>query len=176
MDLSHDDVLQILELIDAADAEHVELRVGGTVIVVDRSAGSRPVGDAPATSAVAQTAPSAPSADPGALGPGPADASGTPGGSETGSTAGREAADSDLVDVLAPMVGIFYSAPTPGASPFTRLGATVEAGATVGLVEVMKMFTGVTAHTAGTVTEVLAVDGDFVEYGQTLLRIRPGSA
>ncbi len=71
------------------------------------------------------------------------------------------------------MVGVFYRSPEPGAPPFVEVGAQVEAGATMGLVEVMKMFNGVTAPVTGEVVEVLAGNDEFVEFGQPLFRLRP---
>jgi biotin carboxyl carrier protein len=72
------------------------------------------------------------------------------------------------------MVGVFYRSPEPGAPPFVEVGARVEEGATLGLVEVMKMFNGVTAPVSGEVVEVLAGNDEFVEFGQPLFRLRPG--
>ncbi|MDP9429018.1 MAG: hypothetical protein M3Q47_09155 [Actinomycetota bacterium] len=71
------------------------------------------------------------------------------------------------------MVGVFYRSPEPGAPPFVAAGSRIEAGATLGLVEVMKMFTSVTAPAGGEVVEVLAGNDEFVEYGQPLFRLRP---
>ena len=71
------------------------------------------------------------------------------------------------------MVGIFYRAPEPGAPPFVEAGSRVEEGATIGLVEVMKMFNSVTAPADGEVVEVLVGNNEFVEFGQPLFRLRP---
>ena len=71
------------------------------------------------------------------------------------------------------MVGVFYRAPEPGAAPFVEVGSVVGQGATMGLVEVMKMFNGVTAPVAGEVVEVLVANDEFVEFGQPLFRLRP---
>lgn len=74
--------------------------------------------------------------------------------------------------VSAPVVGVFYAAPEPGAPPFVEVGSRVEAGATMGLVEVMKMFNSVTADVAGEVVEVLVGNDEFVEFGQPLFLVR----
>jgi biotin carboxyl carrier protein len=71
------------------------------------------------------------------------------------------------------MVGVFYRAPEPGAAPFVEVGSVVAEGATLGLVEVMKMFNGVTSPVAGEVVEVLVGNDEFVEFGQPLFRLRP---
>lgn len=70
------------------------------------------------------------------------------------------------------MVGVFYSRPEPGAPPFVQVGDPVEPGTTVALIEVMKVFNAATAGVAGIVDSVLVEDGQFVEFGQTLLRVR----
>jgi acetyl-CoA carboxylase biotin carboxyl carrier protein len=71
--------------------------------------------------------------------------------------------------VRAPLVGTFYRAPQPGAPPFAAPGDAVEEGDTLGIVEAMKLMNHVTADRAGRVVEVLAGDGEPVEYDQPLM-------
>lgn len=78
-----------------------------------------------------------------------------------------------LVEVTAPTMGRFYSRPEPGVPPFVTAGTTVEPDATVGLIEVMKLFNSVSAGIAGTIEEICVEDAELVEYGQVLMRIRP---
>lgn len=73
--------------------------------------------------------------------------------------------------VEAPMVGTFYSAPTPGAKAFVELGSTVSIGDTLCIVEAMKMMNQIEAEVSGKVVSVLVEDGDPVEFGQTLFII-----
>ncbi|TWP50390.1 acetyl-CoA carboxylase biotin carboxyl carrier protein subunit [Lentzea tibetensis] len=73
----------------------------------------------------------------------------------------------------AEMVGTFYVAAEPGARPFAAVGDVVAQGQQVGIVEAMKLMNAVVAPCAGTVTEVLAADGQAVEYDQPLLVIAP---
>ena len=80
--------------------------------------------------------------------------------------------DDGSLAVSAPSLGSFYRAPKPGAAPFTEVGACVAAGDDLCLIEVLKLFTGVKSPCAGVVTAILASDGDLVEYGQPLFRIR----
>lgn len=80
-------------------------------------------------------------------------------------------AEDDPNVVRSPMVGIFYRAPDPESPPYVEVGQHVEAGATVGLVEVMKMFTAVTAPVAGTVTDVFAGNAEQVDRGAPLVRV-----
>ena len=70
------------------------------------------------------------------------------------------------------MVGKFYSAPAPSDPPYVEVGSKVVAGATVGLIEVMKVFTSIKAETAGVIEQILVPSGDYVEFGQTLFLLR----
>ena len=85
--------------------------------------------------------------------------------------AGEPAPDSGRVLVTAPIVGTFYQAPSPGTEPFVRVGDLVEPGQQVGIVEAMKLMNSVTADCAGRVCQVLAGDGEAVEFGQPLVAI-----
>jgi acetyl-CoA carboxylase biotin carboxyl carrier protein len=82
-------------------------------------------------------------------------------------------ADAGHVTVTAPMLGIFFAAATPNAPPFVKPGDTVASGDTVGLIEVMKLFTPITAGVNGNVVKVVAVNGTLVEHGQPLVIIAP---
>jgi acetyl-CoA carboxylase biotin carboxyl carrier protein len=75
--------------------------------------------------------------------------------------------------ITAPMLGVFYRAPAPGATPFVDVGARVDEGTVVGLIEVMKMMNAVPAGVAGTIVEVCAENAAVVEYGAPLFRVEP---
>jgi acetyl-CoA carboxylase biotin carboxyl carrier protein len=77
-----------------------------------------------------------------------------------------------LVEVTAPMVGIFYRAPTPGAAPFVEVGSTVEPGTQVCIIEVMKLMNSVAAGVRGIVVEACLENGAPVQYGDVLFRVR----
>jgi acetyl-CoA carboxylase biotin carboxyl carrier protein len=77
-----------------------------------------------------------------------------------------------LVTVAAPMLGTFYRAEAPGATPFVDVGALVEPDTVVCLIEVMKMMNSIPAGVAGTVVEVMATNAEPVEYGEALFKIR----
>jgi len=77
-----------------------------------------------------------------------------------------------VMDVKAPMIGRFYAQPEPGAAPFVALGTQVSAITTVGLIEVMKVYTSVEAGVDGEICEVCVQDGAFVEFGAVLFRIK----
>jgi acetyl-CoA carboxylase biotin carboxyl carrier protein len=85
----------------------------------------------------------------------------------------EEPSKDGLRPVLAPMRGVFYRAPAPGATPFVDVGAKVEATTVVCLIEVMKMMNAVPAGVAGTIVEVCAANAEAVEYGATLFRVEP---
>ena len=82
----------------------------------------------------------------------------------------------DSVTIPAPMVGTFYTAPSPGAPPFVALGDSVNEGTTVGLIEVMKVFNAVTAGVNGAISEICVQNGQFVEYGQALFLVTPNGS
>ncbi|SCG51698.1 acetyl-CoA carboxylase biotin carboxyl carrier protein [Micromonospora echinaurantiaca] len=75
--------------------------------------------------------------------------------------------------VRSPIVGTFYRAPEPGAAPFVAVGDLVRPGQVVGIVEAMKLMNEVTADRAGRVVEMLAEDGQPVEYDQPLVALEP---
>jgi acetyl-CoA carboxylase biotin carboxyl carrier protein len=75
--------------------------------------------------------------------------------------------------IVAPMLGVFYRAPAPGATPFVDVGTRVDEGTVVCLIEVMKMMNAVPAGVAGTIVEVCAENADVVEYGAPLFRVEP---
>jgi acetyl-CoA carboxylase biotin carboxyl carrier protein len=75
--------------------------------------------------------------------------------------------------ITAPIVGIYYRSPAPGEPPYVAVGDKVSKGDAVGLIEVMKVYNSVASDVTGTVVELLAEDNDVVEYGQPLLVIEP---
>jgi acetyl-CoA carboxylase biotin carboxyl carrier protein len=80
----------------------------------------------------------------------------------------------DLVDVTAPMVGTFYRAASPGDPPFVELGSVISVGQTVCILEAMKLMNELEAEMTGQVVEILVENGTPVEFGQVLMRVKPG--
>jgi len=160
MELSEDDVLHILKLIDESKFDYFQLEVGELKITVSKGdpipfAGSaQPV----AISAAPVAAPAA-AAKPAAA---PAPAAPKAAAIPTGHLA-----------VTAPILGTFYVAPEPGAPPFVSVGQQITEDTTCGLIEVMKVFNSVRAGVKGTIVEVVAPNGGFVEFGQTLIIVKP---
>ena len=87
-------------------------------------------------------------------------------------SAGKPSADG-LQTIVAPMLGVFYRAPAPGATPFVDVGAHVDETTVVCLIEVMKMMNAVPAGVVGRIVEVCAANAEAVEYGATLFRVEP---
>ncbi|HEY7178787.1 MAG TPA: acetyl-CoA carboxylase [Gaiella sp.] len=75
--------------------------------------------------------------------------------------------------IEAPMLGVFYRAPSPGAPPFVDVGTLVEPDTIVCIIEVMKMMNSVPAGLAGRIAEIHVENAEAVEYGQALFRVEP---
>lgn len=78
-----------------------------------------------------------------------------------------------LVEIPSPMVGTFYTSSNPDTPAFANAGDTIKADSVVCIIEAMKVFNEIKAEVAGTVVEVLVKNGQAVEFGQTLFRVRP---
>lgn len=75
--------------------------------------------------------------------------------------------------IKSPTVGTFYASPTPGEPTFVKVGSTVKPDTVVCIIEAMKVFNQIPSEISGTITEVLVNNGDAVEYGQPLFRVKP---
>ena len=91
-------------------------------------------------------------------------------GSTTTATDRGSEASGNLIS--SPMVGTYYSAPSPSAKPFVTVGQHVNKGDTVGIIEAMKIMNQIEADHSGTVVEILVKDGEAVEFGQALIVIQ----
>ena len=81
---------------------------------------------------------------------------------------------SDLLEVTAPMVGTFYRAPAPGEPAFVEIGTRIGVGQTICILEAMKLMNELESEMAGEVVEILVENGTPVEFGQVLMRVKPG--
>lgn len=81
-------------------------------------------------------------------------------------------ADASAKVIKAPIVGTFYQSSAPDEAPFVKVGDTVAEGDVVCIIEAMKFMNEVNSDVSGTITEVLVKDGEFVEYGQELFRVK----
>ena len=163
MELTEDEVLKILNIIEKSNFDYMQLQVGELKLTVSK--GNHTAGPAPAA-AQAETAAkpetqakkAEPKKESQAPRPKPA------------------AAKIDGHEITAPMVGTFYAAPEPGAPPFVALGSEIDEETTVGLIEVMKVFNAVQSHVRGTIVDVRVENGQFIEVGQTLFVVKPGES
>jgi acetyl-CoA carboxylase biotin carboxyl carrier protein len=76
--------------------------------------------------------------------------------------------------ITAPMIGTFYTSATPGAQPFVNEGDEVFVGQTIGIIEAMKIMNEIAADSSGVVDSILVGNGQPVEYGSPLMRLRAG--
>lgn len=94
---------------------------------------------------------------------------------DSGHTAGSETADEPQPEpghvITSPMVGIFYTSPAPGESPFVSVGQEIKKGDVVCVLEAMKIMNQIESDVSGTVSRVHVSNGEAVEYGQPLFTI-----
>jgi acetyl-CoA carboxylase biotin carboxyl carrier protein len=179
--LSEEDVqrlLQIIEGLEHSAFDYLQLVVGGMHVVLGKGdppdhvgapTSGQPLGvpsghPAPLPLPVRHV-PEGTAADRADCAPDESPARSVPGALASDATEGT-------VEIRAPMMGIFYAQPQPGAPPYVEVGMEIDEDTTVGLVEVMKMFNAIPAGVAGTVVEVLGESNQLVEYGQPLFRVR----
>ena len=87
-------------------------------------------------------------------------------------TSNSSASNSDHTNILSPMPGTFYAAPSPEADLFVKAGDTVNKGDTLCIIEAMKIMNEIEAESTGIISEVLIKNGDPVEYNQPLFKIK----
>jgi acetyl-CoA carboxylase biotin carboxyl carrier protein len=152
--LTDEDVREILRIIDESELDELRIEMEGFRLHVRRGAVAAGPVEEPAPVAREPEPRSAPHPEPE---PEPA------------------AATNGATTIDAPMLGTFYRASAPGATPFVEVGSTVAPDTVVCLIEVMKMMNSVKAGVAGTVVEVCAGNAELVEYGEPLFRVDPAA-
>jgi acetyl-CoA carboxylase biotin carboxyl carrier protein len=155
MTLRYDDIAAILKLIEASNCDEFNIDTPEIRLSWRRGGSGAPPVLRTQPEPPPRTAPASPPAQAQAQSPDPKKIVVAPG----------------QFEVVAPMVGTFYRAPSPGASPFVEVGTAVEKGQALCLIEVMKLFTTIYAERAGRVVQIGPKNGDLVEYGQTLFVI-----
>ena len=150
-------IRRLIELMNDHDLQEMDLRQGDTRIQLRRAgdpviAGPPVVGPPPTPTPVAPAAP-APAAVPPTAAP---------------------ADDPNETVVKSPMVGTFYSASDPDSAPYVKVGDPIGNETTVCIVEAMKVFNEIQAEVAGTITAVLVENGEPVEFGQPLFKVKTG--
>jgi acetyl-CoA carboxylase biotin carboxyl carrier protein len=158
-------VERVLDFMASHGLEEFEYAHGGLHIRLKRSSAAR----SPLPGALAP-------AEVWAESPSPEAAAG-PAGVSVGGTAepaSRPAPPKEELHLIkSPIVGTFYAAPSPEASPFVKVGDAIQAGQVVCIVEAMKLMNEIEADLGGEIVGVLAENGQPVEYGQTLFALRP---
>jgi acetyl-CoA carboxylase biotin carboxyl carrier protein len=145
------DIAEIARLLDSSHFSSLDLTMGEFRLRIRRDGGWSPREDADEPAPAPATADAEPP---------------PPIGQEAGAARVGE------VDVPAPLLGNFYSAPRPGDPPFVAPGDTVGEDTTIGIIEVMKLMNPIRAGVSGTVVAILAENGKAVEEGQPLVRVR----
>lgn len=148
-------IKKLIELLDESGIAEIEITEGEESVRISRYGQQ-----APAPMAYAAPPPPAPS----------------PAAPESaGASAAAPPAEAEPEDegypVIAPMVGTFYSASSPGAPPFVEVGDYVNQGDTLCIVEAMKMMNQIEAEVSGVIKSIRVQNGDPVEYGQVLFVI-----
>ena len=145
-------VKKLIELLEASDIAAIEIKEGGESVRISR--GSSSVQPQAVTYQMPQAAAPAPAAAQAAV-------------ASTPSVAPAASANA----VKSPMVGTFYSSPSPTSPPFVEIGKHVKAGDVICIVEAMKMMNQIEADHAGIVEAILVKDGEPVEFDQALIVI-----
>ena len=84
----------------------------------------------------------------------------------------QESASDNYETINAPMVGTFYKSPSPEEDAYVQVGDKVSNDSTVCILEAMKLFNEIQAETSGEIVEILVEDGQMVEYGQPLFKVK----
>ena len=160
----------LIETLDHSSLDFLQVDAGGIKVTISKNGSG--LGQVALPSAVAAPSPAPmPAAAPPST-PVPAVASVQP----ASQPAPGGAVQDGTVEITAPLMGRFYPQPEPGAAPFVTVGSEVTEDSVVGLIEVMKLFNTVQAGVRGTITEICAPTGEFLEYGTVLFRVRPSAA
>lgn len=146
-------VKKLIELLEESNLAELEIREGDDSVRISRQSSFVP------PAAPTAPAPAPPAAPPIAAAPPAAPAEPV------------AAPEHEGHSVTAPMVGTFYSAPSPGSKPFVSIGTSVEVGDTLCIIEAMKMMNQIEADKAGKVVSIMAENGEPVEFGQPLFII-----
>ena len=171
VDLSYEEVGEILRLIEELDYDEVTLEFGDVKIHAARVSSTAAAGPSAASPAPVAAGPPTAPAEPAVAERRPAGAPAEPAPQPTPAEEGVEGA----VAVTAPMVGTFYRAPAPDQPPFVEVGSRVAASDQVGIIEVMKLMNAIVAGVDGVVRRIDAENAELVEYGQPLVWIEPSS-
>ncbi len=156
-----DKIKELIEMMEANDLSELEIVDGQTRIKLKRGASQGP----PQMVAMPQVVPAG-----GAVTNG---GEAVAGGGAAGAAEAAAKEDDNLIEIVAPMVGTFYPAPSPNAEPFVEVGAKVTDESVVCIIEAMKVMNEIKSEVKGTIKKVLVSNGQAVEYGQALFLVEP---
>lgn len=141
---SKNDVKEFIEMLEGSSLSVLEIKNGdGSAIRLEKAISAAPASVNESAPVAAPAAPAAPSAP---------------------------VAEGKTIN--SPIVGVFYAAPSPDSNPYVSVGQKISKGDTICIVEAMKCMNEIQSELDGEVTEVLVKDGDLVEYGQPLFRVK----
>ena len=149
----------LIELLEKSSLSELEIKEGEETVRLARHSTS--AAPAPVVHHVPAPAPAAEAPRAAAPVPGPS--------AESVGKSTKSAVDGHAV--RSPMVGTFYAAPSPDAAPYVKVGQTVKAGDTLGIIEAMKMFNPIEADVSGTVSAILVEAGQAVEFDEVMFII-----
>ena len=159
--ITQKDVIRIMELVEKTDTDELHLEMGDLKLTIRKGL-------------AAESAPSMPAVETTSM-PVARDVSAPSNGLEKAEEGAAPDTFEDLTDgvltIKAPMLGTFYRAPKPGASPFVEVGQVVDEDDTVCVIEVMKLFSTIKAGVQGRIVNVLAEDSQMVEFNQPLFLV-----
>jgi acetyl-CoA carboxylase biotin carboxyl carrier protein len=159
-------IKQIIDLMKRSELTEFAVEEEGFKLKIRRGHNGVPV----VTSAGGMGAPPATTESPaGALGSSPA---GSPGAGVPG--VGGEKEEPGIIYIKAPMVGTFYRAPSPESVPFVEINTKVAENSVVCIIEAMKIMNEIQAEVKGAVVEILVENGQPVEYGQRMFKVKQG--
>ncbi|MCP3025725.1 acetyl-CoA carboxylase biotin carboxyl carrier protein [Halobacillus sp. A5] len=155
------EIRELIKLIDQSQIDEFSYEANGTKVCMKKS-GGKVVTEAPAASSPA------PKAKP--------EADEEPVSKEEEPQTETKQAPKDQKDydkeITSPMVGTFYQSPSPDQDVYVKVGDQVKEDSVVCIVEAMKLFNEIEAEVSGEVVEILVEDGELVEYGQPLFRVK----
>lgn len=175
MDLSQDDVIQIMKLIAESDFTELHLEMGDLKIVVNKQGSAAPIEKHELSSAAEESTPASHPHTQSTAGINPVhqDSTALKETRDNKEINGEKAVEEGLIPIKSPMLGTFYRSPKPDDPPFVEAGTVVKEETTICVIEVMKLFSAVSAGISGRISKICAEDGQMVEYDQVLFMIDP---
>ncbi len=165
-------ISQLIESLDRSTLDYLQVDAGGVKITISKGGTGLPAMASPAVPTAASVPAASFAAAPAASMTAPAPVA-TPAPRISTPPAQAGAADAPgTVVIPAPLMGRFYPRPEPGAELYVSVGSEVQEDTVIGLIEVMKLFNTVQAGVRGVITEICAPEGEFLDYGSPLFRVR----